>query len=74
MNNPYVKVTFKVPGKRRTMWAKRLESISAIRRYVRVDGEGEPTEPREIVLLTDADVITEREAVMNLHYGSLEIT
>ena len=41
--------------------------------FSRVTNEGEATQPREIICLTDSDLISAVPATMNLHYGRLEI-
>jgi hypothetical protein len=71
----YFRVTVKLPA-RRTFWAcSRTVRPNGWVVYTVCDefGRANETDRREIIVVTLDDVIAEKPARMNLHYGELEV-
>lgn len=77
----YRKITFLPHGskRRRTCWAIKIKEANGLCYYKRCDKEGQslfdvnPTTSRTEIIITGAHEVIERPAVMNLHYGELEV-
>jgi hypothetical protein len=69
---PYCRLTFSAAtsdgkGKRRTVWAERV--AAGLYRVVTREGD----RLNELVMASPADILRDQPAVMNRHYGELEV-
>lgn len=73
MSETCVRVKFK--RLKRAVWAVRGAKIGTLRQYTVCDRKGDTRSGREvpIYLATAEEVAWEKPAVMNLHYGELEV-
>ena len=76
MATPYVKVSYKVKGKRKEMWAIHIGTKKALgtimHTFQKVNIEGEFDKKHYFVIDADS-IIKIKPAKMNLHYVELEV-
>ena len=68
----YVKLTFRpAEGKKKTVWA--IKQRTGCYRQVNKEGEDFADGILRLILLAPADIVSEKIALMNNHYGELEV-